>query len=368
MIDFQHIKTMLAETDESVVTLYLHVDPAHQPNQNTPPAWRIQVKNALRDIKANHAIDEDTWKSINQQIDPFLQDYRPTGKSLVMFVGEDTFHTHDLPIVLEHRHAYGDPDVVPLLWAIDEYERYLVVLIDQERARFMSAYLGSANLSEEMSIDFDEYDFREQRYINASTGASEGATPSAQGATRDKYDDMHRAHLKRFYNDVAEATREAMREIDAERLILAGSEKSAHAVKEALHQSVREQIVGILASPTDAQPHEVADAILEVTKKYEREKEKQLVDEVVGFAKANGRGALGEDAIRQAFERQQVEMLIVPFPNQANDLAAELTLMALEHNADVELVHGAPAHKLGANGGFAARLYYTFDEATAEEA
>ena len=51
-----------------------------------------------------------------------------------------------LPVPLaEHAVAYGRASLGPLLWAMDEYERTLIVVVDQERARFISGYMGGAS-------------------------------------------------------------------------------------------------------------------------------------------------------------------------------------------------------------------------------
>ena len=67
----------------------------------------------------------------------------PTGKTLVLFADVDQVHTHELPLPIESQYHYGEPLLTPLLWALDEYKRYLIVQVDSERARFTSAYLGA---------------------------------------------------------------------------------------------------------------------------------------------------------------------------------------------------------------------------------
>jgi hypothetical protein len=99
MLTFNQVRQTMNNIHEDVVTLYLHVDPSHRPNQNQPPAWNIFVKNALRDIETNlNGADSDNWNATRQQLDNFLEGYRPKGKTLVVFAGANTFETYDLGV------------------------------------------------------------------------------------------------------------------------------------------------------------------------------------------------------------------------------------------------------------------------------
>ena len=42
-----------------------------------------------------------------------------------------------LPVPLRHHVAYGRPDVLPLLWAMDEYQPYAILAVTRERARLL---------------------------------------------------------------------------------------------------------------------------------------------------------------------------------------------------------------------------------------
>lgn len=114
----------------------------------------------------------------------------------------------------------------------------------------------------------------------------------------------------------------------------------------------------------NATANDVAKAIVDPATKYERAEEMALVEQVIGFAKSGGRGALGEEAVREAFTMQQVEKLIIPFPldDDNRELVWELSTEALESGAAIEVVHGAPAAKLSHEAHVAARLYYAISE------
>ena len=359
MLDTTVIQDLLEKTTDGVFSLYLRVDPAYQPNQNEQPAWHIYAKNALSDLTQQEGEDTN-WKTVHKHAETFINNYSAQSKALVLFVNEEgVIDSFNLPLAIENHHSIGEIDVVPLLWAMDEYERYLVVLVDNQQARFVSASLGGASTNEEMSIDFDDYDFGNKRFIHANRGDS---IDGQQGSGGDNFADMKAEHIRRFHKDVAEQIRDVMRDLESERIILAGSEQAAHQVKSLLHDTVQKQVVDILAIPFDSKDSKIATEIQTAALNYERSNELDLVNEVIGFAKASGRGALGLDDVRQALEMQQVELLILPYPMDDETLASELTLSALKSGASVELVHGSAASHLDGEGKFAARLYYSVSE------
>lgn len=359
MLKLETLQNLLNDRSNDILSLYLHVDPGYQANQNETSAWRIYLKNAVRDVK--QSAEENTAKQIEKHLDNFFEDYSPQSKSLVLFVNEGgILEQFDLPVAIENFHNYGDIDVVKLLWSVDEYERYLVVLVDNEQARFMSTYLGSTTTSEEMRLDFEEYDFGNKRFVNMNhSGGAEGL----QGSGGGNFEDMKDEHIRRFHKNVAEQIYDVMQDMDAKRIILAGSEQAAHQVKDLLHESVKNQVVSIAHIPVKSSESEVAHAIQDDALNYERSQELDLVNEVIGYAKSGGRGVLGSEEVQTLLEQQQVELLILPYPMEDEELARNLTIQALKNGIHVELVHGSATARLNDDGEVAARLYYAVPQA-----
>lgn len=358
MIRLSDIKQLMQEVDDNVLTVYLHVDPGYQENQGTPPAWRIYLKNALKE--AEKTFDDDTFDAMSKQIDEYLTGYEAQGKTLILFVSKERLIDYHMPVALENTHATGKPLITPAIWAIDEHEPYLIALVDGEKARLVSAYLGFASEQDRMTTDIDEYDFRQKTLMpNVTPG---GNHSMRVGSAKDQHDETIKAHLHRFYKDVASNIQSQLKDMAASRLILGGSERSAHEVADLLHESVKENLVAVMSMPVDTPDHEIGEHIEDAALNYERDHETSLIDEVIGLAKAEGRAVLGEDAINKALEMGQVELLILPYP--ANDDALrKLTVRAFEVGAEIELVHDEPAAKLKEEGGVAARLYYTVETA-----
>lgn len=348
-IDKSLLRQLLAETEGPVLSLYLAVDPRDRENQSMTPQWQIWLKNKLREL--SQQADRATWAALQGRLDTYFEGYSAAGRTLVLFMTPDDLYTYELPVRLEHDAAYGQPLLAPLLWAVDEYERYLIIQVDQDRAAFHSAYLGHIDETDRLQIDLD-YDWREKTMMPSYS--REGT----HGSHRDHFEDTIAAHVRRYYRDVADRARELSGENGVDRIILGGSDKSAHAVRELLHSKLAAQVVAITPLPMTLNGHEVLQRVLPLAEEYERQYEAQLLDSVIGLARSEGRGALGHEDVLRALEMQQVELLIVPWPLADAGLAHHLSTLALEQGFEIELVHGNAAARLHEAGGLAARLYY----------
>lgn len=352
MIQSDEIKQLLQDTDENTLTLYLNVDPRAPENVNTNPAWHIWAKDALRSVGGEVSQqDKQTWADIRARADQFLADYQPQSKSLALLVGPSFERSFEFPFAIDNQITYGKPNVMPLLWALDEYEPYLIALVDQAEARFFLSYLGQIGFQDSVSVDW-----------NIGEGPEFTAFPSnhdvGRGGSQDAVKNRHGEQAARMYRDVVAHLQHLTDKHRARRIILGGSEQAAHHVRSLMPDKMAQAVVAVLPVPILAYTQEMTERIQPTALEYERQQEIILVQDVINLAKSGGRGALGWEGVRLALQMQQVELLILPWPVVDENQAADLTLKTFASGGTVELVHGEAAALLGGEGGLAARLYY----------
>jgi hypothetical protein len=354
MFNQDDIQRVLAREDTPLLSLYLNVDAANPENQSATPEWMIWLKNSLRDIEATVTDDQKTdWTSIRQSVEAFVADYRDGGKSLILFAGREGLDNFTLPITVENQSYFGEPFVVPLYWALDEYEPYLVALVDQQQARFLVAHLGSGNEDARMEIDLDEYDFREKTLSPATSYGKQ----LNQGSNRDAFEATIDDHRTRFYRAVADEIQMLCERHEADRIVLGGGD-AAHAVRNLMSDTLVEKVVDVLPIPMRATEQEVLERLQPAAYAYERAHEKELLTQVIDFAKSGGRGALGRKAVMDALQQQRVELLILPYPMDDQALMEQMTQLVMQSSGSIEFVHDNEAERLRQEGGVAARLYY----------
>ena len=361
MINLDDVKQMLTEADEQTLTLYLNIDNAREENQSQQPAWRIWLKDVLREQAAQHRQDGDkateTWNHIQPQVEEFFRDYRPSSTTLALFTGPGFQRAIELPLSFENQLYYGKPAVAPLLWALDEHEAYLIALVDQEKVRFFIAQLGAVGFEESMEIDIDDYDWQERTTMHGpGPGISNAAVHGGTG--KDDFKDMIGEFVNRFFRDTVERMQKLVEKHGVRRIILGGVEESAHAIENFMPDNLKQCLIDYVRIPMRATTAQISEMAGERAIAYERTQELELVNQVIDFAKSGGRGALGPKAVMEALEMQRVELLIMPWPMDDQSLATELPLRAFASGGGVELVHGEAADRLKQEGGLAARLYY----------
>ncbi len=352
MIEYDAVKQLLEQADESTLTLYINVDPRSSENVSSKPGWKKWAKNALRDVGGEVAQEhQELWASINTRAEQFLQDYQPQNKGLGLIVGESFERSFDIPFAIENQVSFGKPNVMPLLWALDEYEPYLIALVDQNEARFFLSYLGQIGFQDSLSID-----------LNVGEGPQFTAMPSyhsvARGSQKEEVKNRQEEHITRMFRDVVEPLQMLLDKHPTRRIILGGNDEAAHHVRSLMPEKMMQAVVAVLPIPLHEVTQEMIERIQPSALEYERQEEIKLVQEVIDLAKAGGRGTLGWEGVRQALQMQRVELLILPWPVVDEAQAADLTLKTFASSGKIELVHGEAAQLLGGEGGLAARLYY----------
>lgn len=356
MVKLNDVKQIWEESDEQTLSLFLDVNPGLQENQATNPAWRTFLKQALREA-ASQAKSAESWKSIEARVNAFFDNYRVGSRGLAVFFSPQSEQVYELPVTVGERWSFGKPLLVPLLWLIDEYEPYLIVMVDKERTELITAYLGASTVQGKLENDMYSYDFG-QKTLMPSASAVAGGHMLTQGSNREAYEDMINEHVARFHREVVNEIESFAREHPRTRVVIAGEEHAAHAVRNLMPERFGGELVGVLALPMRLSSSEILQSVLPTALEFERQQETKLVTAVIDLAKSGGRGALGRDAVQKALEMQQVELLILPYPLDDEETATQTSARAFEAGGSVELVHGAAADMLRDEGGIAARLYY----------
>lgn len=359
MLGMNDVKQLLSQTDERTLTMFVDVDNETRENEATTPAWQIWIKNQLDDYaRSLEPGQREAWPYIRDWVQNFIRSYTPGNKTLAIIAGPSYQTTFELPIKVDENQVwFGRPQIGHLLWMIDEYEPYLIVMVDQEKARFFTTYLGSVGFQGGMEIDTAEYDFRERTTMHApGPGIDNAAVHGGTGV--DQFENMLDEHRARFYRDVVSEIEKHLKRHETERIIIAGSEQAAHALQNMLDDRLKAMVVGIVSVPMHESAEQILERVQPLALEYERRQELDLVSQVIDFAKSRGRGALGRKDVQEALDMQRVDKLILMWPFADETADNELAFRALQLNSDIELVYGDAAALLHQEGDVAARLYY----------
>ncbi len=348
MINLERIQQLLTEDTRPTLSIYLDVDEAKPENQAAQPAWKIFLKDAIHEAEVKVTKSEG-WRKLKQRLDDYFDGYSPQAKGLVVFFTSEDEQAYELPVPVNSRWLYGKPLIAPLLWAIDAYEPYLIVRVDREKAEVLTAHLGDT-----------VYEF-EEAILEAPLPVIEGARGLTQGSARESVQNMINEHIAQFHRQVVDHLETQVKKQPHIRIMISGEEQSAHAVRNLLPERLAGSVIEVKPLPMYLSERQVFDHLLPDALAYERAQELNRVQQVIDFAKAGGRGALGRKDVELALQMRRVETLLLPWPTTDEVEANELSERAFASGGKVEWVRGAAADRLNQEGGIAARLYYTIE-------
>jgi len=188
-------------------------------------------------------------------------------------------------------HVGPRPYLRPLLDVLDEYERYVVALVDKEKARLFMVYLG---------------EIVEQEFV-------EDLVPGKHeqgGWSQANYQRHHAAHVFWHLRRVAEELSALLWRKPFDRLVLAGPPEATAELRRLLPRRLRERLAGTFPAEIFAPPSEILAKTREIEREAERVAEERLIDDLLD-AVFVGRGVRGLAPTLRAISRGAVHRLIV---------------------------------------------------------
>jgi len=304
------LSDLVGSEREDVLSVALDVDPTKPEHQATHPAWRTWLRGALRDLAASLPVEQRKMvEERAREVLQYLERERPRGRGLALFAGQDLWRVFVLPVPLRNHAAYGRPDVLPLLWAMDEYEPYAILVVSRERAQILLAYLGGTVVAETeaLSLDVNEWRFASGRTPTFTKAAGTGAT---RGAQRDTFEAKVDTHRRRFWSGVADAAGRYLEESGITRLVICGPPEATHAVRDLLAAKAKEAVVDIIPVPEDAGSAEIHRRSLAAALAEEHRRDRELVD-LLTRTPAAPEAVVGLGDVLAAVSREQLSTLVV---------------------------------------------------------
>lgn len=328
-----------------ILTAYVNIDPSDPLNNRAQPAWQIALKEEEKKIMETldpellkRRATQKEWKNVEEMASKFLNDRSISGRSVVLFSDLNEMVAIDMPIPCETKMYYGFPQIKQLMFALDQYKRYLVIIPSAFEVRFLELFLTKTSKDISMQTDIEHF----QRYGRKS-----------ETLAKERRDAEYE---RRFANEVAQGINEyMMNNPEIDRVIFGGNQKQAHAIKKMLNPKVQEFIVAMEPLDTKLSDAELSKLVQPIAESYEAQFDMEVVE---NLASNYRRGVTGVNEVKNALERGDVKELILPYPIDSA-IFDELIIDATMNGSKIEFVHGEAAEKLNDLGGIGAILYYT---------
>jgi peptide subunit release factor 1 (eRF1) len=287
------------QPDSHVLSVYLNVDQSRAVNLNR--GYRAALKAQLRSIEQQLA-DEKLRREFADDAQRVVQTvaaYEPRARGLAIFcdTSNSFFWQRELSISIDNDVRWDDrPYVRPLIDALDEYERYAVVLIGREQARLFTVYLG------EIEEHRDMFSENKLKHIK-----SPGNTNARSQANIQRKDEGHAQHHMKAVAE--ELERFAVRR-PFDRLLLAGQHDVTREFQGLLSKHMQSLVVSAVPLAPEAAEHEVLAETQRIEEGVERERESAIVEDLVTRAAKGTQAAMGIGPVLEALHMGRIMRLV----------------------------------------------------------
>ncbi|HYM91818.1 MAG TPA: VLRF1 family aeRF1-type release factor, partial [bacterium] len=306
MAALRELPQLIDADRRDVLSVALDVDPTKPEHQTPNPAYRIWVHQALaRVLEAAPGAARRDIGAAAHRIQGRLTAGPVPGHGLVFLAAPDLWGEYALPDPVPNRILYGRPDLLPLLWAARVYRPWAMVLVDRTHAKVVVSSLEEMRVVADETLDLDTSGWRfgagRPRTSTRATGVG-----SARGVARDRFDARVDELVHRFWQGIARTAAD----LSIDRVILAGPEKGANAVRDFLPGAVQASVVGILALHSHSTIAAARAEGLPMIVAHELQQESRLLADLRDRAGARAGGVLGLDATLGALARGEVMTLV----------------------------------------------------------
>lgn len=387
--EVRRIKESLKDLKTPALSLYLDINPAKPDNAGR--AYALRAKDAMKALAVPEALAEKVLELLQHEV---IQ-----AKTLALFADQERLELFplqvELPLVKAVKTAfvdektsrlltdgalahYGEPFLLPLVYALDEYERYGVVYVDQERWRVFEVFLGEIAEVKDAFLALDTEAWRRLSLDAPGRRFNLGGIARG-GAGQDLFAKRLAAWEERFYKALAHELVRHVEERGFTRLLLMGPEEHTKLFLGYLPKRLKEKVVAELPSlpHPGASPGEVLKRLEPVLEEVERQAEVRLLEEL---EEAYPKAAFGPEVLARVQEGR-VELWVLPWHlekevyacdglylaeeaqalaycqnPEKKPLAVVLPELAAGYAAKLEFVRGEAEKRLLERGGMAALL------------
>lgn len=301
----KELKERTARDGSPVLSVYLNIDPTLP--ANAKGGYKTLLDQMLDKVKATIEDESITehFEADSEWIRSRVEHLIPGGKTYVAFcdVSEDFFYEEELPIRLANVVVYEDtPYVRPLIEAMDEYERYGVILLDREKARFFILAMGQIEELEDA--------------INIPPVRHRKTTGSDHMRSQMVFQRRAETWSAWFLKELAERLQDLTVRYQLPHLILMGPPEVTAEFFRLLPRSLQERVVDRIRMSVKAPEKEVLEACLPVIEKRERAIEEKLVRDMITAASKSGstveKAVMGLNGVLDAVNQGRVYLLVYP--------------------------------------------------------
>ncbi len=288
--------TALQSEVSPVVSLYLDVRPEEQQGDKVRAKLKHLIDEAKRHPATSSKQRREAFQHDAERLLAWVEtEYDGSGRGLALFTASELglWRCFRLPVPVQDRLIVAErPYLRPLLTLVDEFERYLVLVVDKQMARLFVVYLGEiAEYTELM----DEIVPR----------------PKVGGWSAEKHQRHHDMHVLWHVKHAVEATERLWAREHCQWLLIGGTEEPLAELRRLLPKALQERLAGEITAWVNDSANAILARVLEVEQAIERRVEAERVAALLEAALGHGPGVLGLERTLEAIVEKRLQLLVV---------------------------------------------------------
>jgi len=315
-------------------------------------------QNHIEDLKAWAEVAAPTMKGRSRQdfedaleetIRWLKEEKRPNAKGVAIFCrwGDEPFL---IPLQFHSPlpngfHVDSLPQVYPLVEVMDSYDRFVIVITTEQKARIMELCIGSVTKSI----------FAERPEIRERIGRE---------WTKEHYQNHKRERSERFLKEKIQIIDGIVTRGQHDHIILAGQSALVTRLYRSLPKRLQEKVISTFSTASDRHEHQLIEDALKLFIEHEQDISQRNVQRLEAAIKTGGLGVVGFDAAKRALEIGQAEMLLIDQEFNIAEAQEELTRLAILSGVEIETV--SDCDLLKSYGGVGCLLRYSYPDTPKE--
>ena len=379
MIAPKDVKRLTESTDRHTLTLYFNTS-SDQPRSG----YVARFRSLLRGVEpAVPSADRKLYEQAVAKLTNFLGQYQPSGNSFLVFAGRKLWDEVASRVPVRDEASWGQPNTAQLLWLLEEYRPYGVLIAGIEHVRFLAVRLKEFEAFKEFHADIDTSQWRKQ--VVGSKGR--GGAVQKGGRDVEAFDQRYMEQVKRFWKTLHKPLAELVERYHIRRLVLAGTKSVLPEFARSLPAAIGRMVVTQLNMETFTNPTDAVHKVFPSIVAWEKQRERALVAELFGAAGISKKAAVGVEPVLKFVQDGRAWRLVVAkgfdaevsrcaqclnVSAKANgscpkcsatelnrvSLTGILPRLVVDHGLLVEVVKGEAAKELTRSGGVGAFLRF----------
>ncbi|MEJ5299578.1 MAG: hypothetical protein WHS38_01155 [Thermodesulforhabdaceae bacterium] len=319
------LKERAPKEGSPVLSVYLNIDPSLP--ANAKGGYKTVLDQMLTRIEKEIGNDGNLkahFKDDSQWILKEVETLIPAGKTFIAFcdISEKFTYKEEIPLRLPNLVFYEEaPYIRPVLETIDEYERYIICLLDSEKARL---FLFSFGQIEEIQ---DTVSLAPVKY-RKTVGTDHMRSQTIFQRRAETWTNW-------FLKDTSNRIYDLIEDSKAQYIILMGPSEITSELFRLLPKALQEKVVARLRMSTKAKSEEVLEVVLPVVEERERATELRIVTDLITTANkispSSDKAAIGVNPTLDVINQGRAYLLVYPTGTQLKGYFCPKCEVLLDH-------------------------------------